>query len=301
MNDDHIYHVLRLLILAMGRLPMCVADFCAHFLGLLWYKVDARHRNITLDNLTLAFGDRKSAAQIEILAKTVFKNIVNILFEVAWTLKFDRQTFLNHFTINGLDHFKAVHARGKGVLVLLCHLGNFEMLIASIEPAEIKGYAIYRTLDFKPLDRLIKEGRKRFNVKVIPLKGAFKRAERILEQGGIVGSLMDQNVDWGQGPFVDFFGHPACTHRGFAQLALKTGSPVIPIYTVRKNRHFTIEIMPEIPLVETGDPIKDIEINTQNYTAVIEDLVRKHPDQYFWVHRRWKTKNYCPWPRDNGA
>lgn len=297
MNDDQIYRLLRLFMLALGRLPRWLADFCAHLLGLLWFKIDARHRKITLENLTRAFGDQMTPDQIEILGKQVYKNIVNILFEFAWTLRFDRETFLSHFTIKGVDRLKKVHARGKGVLGLLCHLGNFEMLIAGIEPAGVKGSAIYRSLDFKPLDRLIKEGRKRFSVEVIPLKGAFKRAENILEQGGIVGSLLDQNVDWGQGPFVDFFGYPACTHKGFAQLALKTKSPVMLMYTVRKNRHFTVEIMPEIPLVETGDPIKDIEINTQNYTAAIEELVRKYPDQYFWVHSRWKTKNFCPWPR----
>ena len=284
----------------IGSLPMGLTDFFAGLLGLLWFKLDARHRKVTLENLTRAFGDQKSPEQIEIIAKQSFKNIINILFEFAWSLKFDRETFLSHFTIKGVDLLKEVHGRGKGVLGLLCHLGNFEMLIAGIEPAGVKGYAIYRQLDWAPLDRLIKEGRKRFNAEVIPTRGASKKAKAILEQGGIVGSLLDQNVDWYQGPFVDFFGAPAATHRGFAQLALETKAPVMVMYTVRKNRHFTVEILPEIPLVETGDPIKDIEINTQNYTAAIEDLVRKYPDQYFWVHNRWKTPNACPWPRTDG-
>ena len=299
MNDDHIYRLLRLLMLALGSLPMWLTDFCAHLLGLLWFKNDARHRKITLENLTRAFGDQMTPDQIEIFGKQVFKNIVNILFEFAWTLKFDRDTFLSHFTIKGVEHVKAALARGKGVIGLLCHLGNFEMLIAGIEPVGVKGYAIYRKLDFQPLDRLIREGRRRFNLEVIPRGKSFKKAEAILKQGEIIGSLLDQSVDWYLGPFVDFFGAPACTHKGFAKLALKTRAPVLPMYTVRKNRHFTVEILPEIPLVETGDPIKDIEINTQNYTSVIESLVRKHPDQYFWVHNRWKTKNYCPWPNTN--
>lgn len=299
MNDDQIYRLLRLLMLALGSLPMWLADFCAHLLGLLWFKNDARHRKITLENLTRAFGDQMTPDQIEVLGKQVFKNIVNILFEFAWTLKFDRKTFLSHFTIKGVEHVKAALARGKGVIGLLCHLGNFEMLIAGIEPVGVKGYAIYRRLDFEPLDRLIREGRRRFNLEVIPRGKSFKKAEAILKQGEIVGSLLDQSVDWYLGSFVDFFGASACTHKGFAKLALKTRAPVVPMYTVRKNRHFIVEMLPEIPLVETGDPIKDIEINTQNYTSIIESLVRKHPDQYFWIHNRWKTKNYCPWPKTN--
>lgn len=299
MNDDQMYRLLRLFVLALGRLPIWLADFCARLLGLLWFRIDARHRKITLKNLTLAFGDQMTPDQIEILGKRVFKNLMNILFEFAWTLKFDRETFLSHFTIKGVEHMKQAHARGKGVIGLLCHLGNFEMLIAGIEPVGVKGYAIYRRLNFKPLDRLMREGRRRFNVEVIPKGKSFTKVEAILKRGEIVGSLLDQSVDWYMGPFVDFFGAPACTHRGFAKLALKTRAPVLPVYTVRKNRHFTVEILPEIPLVETGDPIKDIEINTQNYTSAIESLVRKYPDQYFWVHNRWKTKNYCPWPKTN--
>lgn len=299
MNDDQIYRLLRLLVLALGRLPIGVADLCAGFLGGLWFKIDARHRKITLENLTRAFGDQMTPDQIEKLARRVFKNIMNILFELAWTLKFDRDTFLSHFTFKGVEHMKRAHAKGKGVIGLLCHLGNFEMLIAGIEPVGVKGYAIYRRLDFEPLDRLIREGRRRFNLEVIPRGKSFKKAEAILKRGEIIGSLLDQSVDWYLGPFVDFFGAPACTHKGFAKLVLKTKAPVVPLYTVRKNRHFTVEFLPEIPLVETGDPIKDIEINTQNYTSVIESLVRKYPDQYFWVHNRWKTKNYCPWPKSN--
>ncbi len=299
MNDDQIYQLLRLLIMLLGRLPIWLADFCARLLGLLWFKIDPRHRNITLENLTRAFGDQMTPDQTEILGKQVFKNIMGMLFEIAWALKFDRDTFLRHFRIEGLENIQKAHAKGKGVICLLCHLGNFEMLIAGIEPLGVKGYAIYRRLDFAPLDRLIREGRSRFNLEVIPKGKSSKRAEAILKRGEILGSFLDQSVDWYMGPFVDFFGAPACTHRGFAKLALKTSSPVVPVYTVRKNRHFTVAFLPEIPLVETGDPIKDIEINTQNYTAVIESLVRKHPDQYFWVHNRWKTPNYCPWPKSN--
>lgn len=184
MNDDQIYRLLKLLMRIIGSLPMGLADFLAHLFGLLWFKFDGRHRTVAIRNLTRAFGDEKSPEQIEILAKQSFKNIINILFEFAWSLKFDRETFLSHFTIKGVDRLKEVHARGNGVLGLLCHLGNFEMLIAGIEPAGVKGYAIYRQLDFAPLDRLIKEGRKRFNAEVIPTRGASKKAKAILKQGG---------------------------------------------------------------------------------------------------------------------
>ncbi len=298
MSDDLIYRLLKLLVWTMGRLPVGLTDFCADLIGLLWFKIDRRHRRVTLENLTFAYGDQMESRQIEILGKKVFKNIAAILFEVAWGQKFNKQDFLSHFTIKGLEHVKNAHAKGRGVIVVTCHMGNFEMLIPAIDETGFKGYAIYRALDFKPLDRLIRSARQRFGVTMIPTKGASRKIKEVLSQGAVVGTLLDTNVSWHKGIFVDFFGRPACTNKGIAKLALKSGAPVIPMYTVRKNRKFTIEFLPEIPTIETNDSIKDLEINTENYSKAIELMVRKYPDQYFWVHNRWKTKHFCPWPRD---
>ena len=124
-----------------------------------------------------------------------------------------------------------------------------------------------------------------------------EKIDAVLREGGEMGTLLDQNVDWYKGVFVDFFGRPACTNSGFAKLALRSRAPVVPMYTVRKGKRFLIEFLPEVPLIETGDKIKDIEINTQNYVSAVESMVRRYPDQYFWVHNRWKTKPYCPYPR----
>lgn len=297
MSDDRIYRLLKLLVWTLGRLPVPVADFFASLLGLIWFRVDSRHRNVTLENLRFAFGREMSREHIEILAKQIFKNIASIPFEVAWSCKFDREGFLSHFTIKGIEHVESAHAKGRGVIVVTCHMGNFEMLIPAIEETGFKGYAIYRKMDFDPLERLIRNIRQRFSVTMIPMRGASKKIDEILSQGGVVGTLLDQNVDWYKGVFVDFFGRPACTNNGLASLAMRSKAPVVPMYTVRRNRKYVIEFLPEIPLEDTGDKIRDIEANTQNYTSAVESVVRKYPDQYFWVHNRWKTKNACPWPK----
>ncbi|WDP89419.1 MAG: lysophospholipid acyltransferase family protein [Desulfobacter sp.] len=297
MNDDQIYRLLMLLVMMLGRIPVWAADFCADLIGLLWFRIDRRHRKITLDNLTRCFGDEMNQAQIEAMGKRVFKNIASILFEVAWAQKFSKEAFLSHFTIKGLEHVKQAHAKGRGVIVVTCHMGNFEMLIPAIDETGFRGYAVYRALDFSPLDRLIRSMRQRFGVTMIPIIGASDTINDVLKSGGVVGTLLDQNVDWYKGAFVEFFGRPACTNKGLAMLALRTKAPVIPMYTVRKSREYLIEFLPEIQLVETNDNIKDLEINTQNYNDAIESMVKKYPDQYFWVHNRWKTKNYSPWPK----
>ena len=148
MSNDHIYRLLKLLTHALGRLPVWAADFCSNLLGLLWFRIDKRHRTVTLENLTHCFGNEMGPEQIEIMGKQVFKNITAIIFEVAWGQKFSKEAFLSHVTIKGREHIRAAHAKGKGVLALTCHMGNFEMLTPAIHETGLKGYVIYRSLDF---------------------------------------------------------------------------------------------------------------------------------------------------------
>ncbi len=297
MSNEKIYKLLKLLMHIMGRLPVSVAIFCSDLLGLLWFKIDRRHRNVALENIQQALGDGMTPFQVMCTAKQVFKNIASILFEVAWAARFDKEKFLSLFTIKGIEHVKKAHAKGRGVIVVTCHMGNFEMLIPGIDETGFPGYAIYRKLDFAPAERLIRELRQRFGVTMVPIHGASKKIDTILKNGGVVATLLDQSVDWYVGAFVDFFGRPASTHKGLASLAMRTKAPVLALYTVRKNRKYLIEFLPEIPLEDTGDRIKDLENNTQNYTTALEHIVRKYPDQYFWVHNRWKIKPYSLFPR----
>ncbi len=291
-----IYGLMKIMVWILGRLPVWMADLLANSLGLLWFKSDRRHRSVTLDNLTHCFGRQMTPVQIEQMGKQVFKNVASILFETAWAYKFSKEEFLSHFTIKGLEHVRKAHAKGRGVIVVTCHMGNFEMLIPGIDETGLKGYAIYRPFDFEPLERITTEARERFGVTMVPTKGAGNKIVEILNNGGVIGTLLDQNVDWYQGVFTDFFGRPACTNKGLAVLAQRSKAPVVPMYTIRKNREYLIEFLPEIPQEDTDDSIRDIEINTQGYVSAIESMVRRSPDQYFWIHNRWKTKNFCPWP-----
>ena len=114
-----------------------------------------------------------------------------------------------------------------------------------------------------------------------------------------VGVLLDQNVDWYKGVFAEFFGRPACTNKGLALLAMSTGAPVLPYYSFRApDGSFDVYVDPEIPLVKTGDKIQDVWDNTQNYTKALERIIRRRPEQWFWLHQRWKTKPYHRWPRE---
>ncbi len=294
MRDEIIYRLLCVMMLLLGLLPGKLTRFMADILGLIWFKFDVRHRKITLENLKLSLGNELSAWEQWTTAKKIFKNIAYMFFELGWAYHLKREDLPRNFSIKGLEHLQRAHNKGRGVLALLGHIGNWELLGAGIALTGYPCSTLYRKFDFAPLERLMLNMREKYGTQMIPLRGASRKIDALLASGEVVGTLLDQNVDWYKGVFVDFFGRPACTNSGVAALVMRTGTAVVPTFIVRKegNRH-VMEFQPEIPMVLTGDRIKDIEINTQNYISAIEGIIRRYPEQWFWVHNRWKTKHYC--------
>jgi KDO2-lipid IV(A) lauroyltransferase len=293
MNDDRIYKLIKLTVNLLAMLPRRVLRFFSDLLGLIWYTADKRHRNIVLENINFAYPEKFSSAQAQRFTKIVFKNVAGILFEVLWSYRKTWDELSQYISFKGVRHFKNAQKKGRGVILLCGHLGNFELGGAVVAKAGIDLFGIYRKLDFQPMERFLLEARQRFGTTMIPLRGASKKIDTILRHNGVVGTLLDQNVDWYKGVFVDYFGRPACTNNGLAKLVLRSKAAVVPLFIVKKNENYILEFLPEIPLEVTGDPIKDIEKNTQNYVSSIESTIRRCPEQYFWVHNRWKTKPYC--------
>ncbi len=154
-------------------------------------------------------------------------------------------------------------------------------------PADI----IVRPLDNKYLDRLVNKYRTKYGNRLIPKKNATKAVLRSLNQGQLLGILIDQNVSIGDRVFVDFFGQPASTVTGPAVLALRTGAAVIPAFIIRQTEgKHKIIYGQQIELINSGNRQADIQANMQQFTRAVEECVRKYPEQWFWMHRRWKTK-----------
>jgi len=295
--EDSADKLIEMLFKLLGLIPRKWTFGLGNRLGHFLYLVDKKHREIVLNNLTRAFGREKNRYEIEMLAKQVFKNAFQIVFEIGWSLNLDEKRLMEYFTIEGRSHFKNAYEKGQGVLVLTGHFGNWELLSVIGAMLAYPLSVLYRPLDFKPLDRFFVNLRTRFGGKVIPLKRSMFEILKSLGRGEMVVLLMDQNVDWYEGVFVDFLGHRACTNKGLALLALKTRVPVVPVFMVREKGGFTAKFLPEIPLKISGDKTRDVEDNTQQYNQVIESFLRRYPDQWFWLHQRWKTRPYQPWPR----
>jgi len=294
-----LHNAIKFLFMLLGLVPRNLANGTAGFMGKILFLFDGKHRRIAMDNLRYAFGDQKRTYEIRILARQNFINLLKLVFEIGWSLNLDKKRLVTHFTIDGRSNIRKAYEKGKGVLALTAHLGNWELLTVIAEMIEYPLSIVVRPLDLKPLDRFFVNLRTRFGAKIIPRQRSFREILRSLGRGEMVALLMDQNVDWYEGVFVDFMGHRACTSSGMALLAIKTGAPVVPVFLVREKTGFRAEFGAEIPTVNTGDRRKDIETNTRQYNRVIEDFIRRYPDQWFWVHQRWKTKPYQAWDENS--
>ncbi len=262
-------------------------------LGLLAYFLDGKHRRIAKRNLLLAFPEYQPR-QISLLARKVFRNIGRISAEFTFVPRLKQQNIHRYVSVEGLENFHQARAKGRGVLFLTAHFGNWECMGATFPLlGGNKIYAVVRPLDSPFLNGLVNALRTWTGNQTIPKQKSMGRLLRLLRKGESLGILLDQNMAWQEGVFVDFFGEQACTHVGLALLAMRTEAPVLPIFNIRQpDGRYRIVVDPEVPLIRTGQRERDLEQNTQQYTAIIERYIRLHPDHWFWVHQRWKTR---PW------
>lgn len=265
--------------------------------GRIIFSLDLWHRRITLRNLALAFPE-KSEADLKKIGKDVFRNLGRVAAEFSFIPKLNKENVYKYVSLEGEENFREAYEKGRGVIFLTAHFGNWEWMAATFPLlVGLPCYVVMRPLDNKFLDQLVETLRTWTGNKTIPKKKAMGRMLRLLKNGEIIGVLLDQNVDWNEGVFVNFFGELACTNLGLASLALRTGTPVLPAFNIReKNGRYRVIIEPEISLIRSGDKNLDILQNTQIFTQIIEKYVRAYPDHWLWLHRRWKTR---PWRAKN--
>lgn len=296
-TDLKTYKVIFQLVQTLGRIPRPMAQRIGNCLGDAAFFLDRKHRKIALDNLAYAMGNGLDPQKRWDTARAIFRNLGQILFEVGWSLSAS-QAELNHgIRIDGLENYLDAFKKGRGVLTITAHLGNWELLPVVADRARIPVNIVYRPLDFMPLELFFMHLRTRFGGKLIPAGHAMLKIVRALRKKEVMTILLDQSADWYDGVWVDFFGRPTCTNVGVAMIALKTRSPVVPVFLYREENGFRAVFDKEIPLVVSGDQTSDIESNTLNYSKAIEKGIRRHTEQWFWVHRRWKNKPYRPWPK----
>ena len=260
-------------------------------LGMAAFHAMPRYRKVALANLKRAFGADWTDERIQATARESFRNLGLMLVEfflrqpritaeeVAREVRFERQ-----------EHFEEAFKRGKGVLLITAHYGNWEMMGPRLQQAGYQVNAVSRTADDPGTERMIEQIRTRSGMRQIPRRQAARMGLAALRRNEILGILLDQNTAEG-GVFVPFFGHPASTATGPAVFALKTGAAIVPTFCLRDaDGTHRIKTWPPIYAAATGDRAADVRNLTAEITHVIELQIRERPELWFWLHNRWKLQ-----------
>ncbi len=288
--------VVSALMYGLGALPRNWARTAGAGLGAVAFALTGRLRRTGETNLLLAYPPslfaQSDATWRHRILRDLYRNLGLHLAEFCQMRRYTRENSRGFLRYEGLHHYLVARDRGQGVLVITGHLGMWEL---SSYYHSLMGYPmsmVIRRLDNPLVDRLV-NGIRCLHGNTVLHKDDFARGLLgAMRRGETVGILMDTNMTPPQGVFVDFFGTPACTASGLARVAMRTEAAVLPGFLTwhADEQMYVLEFGERLPLVSTGDDEQDIVSNTQLFTSVIEAWIRRYPEQWLWVHRRWKTR-----------
>lgn len=276
---------------AMGILPRPAARFVGARFSALAYAIRTPLRRAAMFNLGLAFPDWSEAKKRD-AARGMIRQVGWMAGEFSQFPKYTRENIERVVVVDGFENFDAARRRGKGVLFLTGHMSAWEL--APFAQA-LYGYPLHflvRPIANGRVDALINGYRCRSGNEPIEKNRSARSILKVLSEGGTVGILADHNTVFEEGVFVAFFGIPASTTSGLARIALRTDAAVVPGFLCwdAERAKYRLQFEPAVELARSGDEEADVIENTARFTRVIENYVRAHPDQWLWVHKRWKTR-----------
>jgi KDO2-lipid IV(A) lauroyltransferase len=285
------FWLVRGLVGALGLLPRSLARAVGRTIGVVAYTVVPRLRRTGERNLTLAF----PAATPDWRARTLrllYRNLGWQLAEFCQMRRYTPQNTRSFLGYEGFEHFQQASARGHGVMIVTGHLGAWEL---SSYYHSLTGHPmsmVIRRLDNPRIDSYVNSIRCLHGNTVLHKDDFARGLLGAMRAGRSVGILMDTNMTPPQGVFVPFFGVPACTASGLVRVAQKTGAAVLPgcLLWHQEQQRYILHFYPEVEMQSTEDLDEDALENTARCTAAIEAIIREYPDQWLWVHRRWKTR-----------
>jgi KDO2-lipid IV(A) lauroyltransferase len=290
VGDYTVYLVIRIVVCILQALPYPAGLAFAGALAWLAFHVDRRHRAVARDNLRHAFPGEYNDAQLDALVRAVYQHFCGLLIDIVhMPRKLNPRNWRRHMEIPQIALMVDCLLSGRPLLLTTGHFGNWEIGGCTIALLGFTTHAIARPLDNPYIDEYLRRFREVTGQRLLAKKGDFDQMQAILARGGVLATLADQDAG-GRGLFVDFFGRPASTHKAIALLALEYQVPLLVVGVrklsgeLRHELHVADLIRPEEYQGRT-DAVRAI---TQRYTSALEQIVRTAPEQYFWLHRRWK-------------
>ena len=285
------YWLVVVVVRLLGWTPRSIARLFAGALAFAVFHAMGRLRRVGERNLQLALPEMTDRERRDVL-RGVYRYLGWQLVEFCQMPHYTAENTKRHIRTEGLEHFLAAEALGKGVLVLTGHLGAWEL---SSFYHSLKGHPmgmVIRRLDNRRLDEFVNKIRCMHGNRVLHKDDFARGLLHAMHEGGAVGILMDTNMTPPQGEFVKFFGIEACTASGLARVALKTGAAVLPGFMLweAKEKKYVLHFGPQLHFERSGDSEADVLAATQQCNDVLESWIRRYPDQWLWIHRRWKTR-----------
>ncbi len=291
---------IRLLLLktichAFAAVPLRAALAVGRGLGIIAACIVRHRRRETVERIQRCF-PKKSRAECEAIYRGMFRNLGMNIVEMLRLSVLGTDDLLPRVEFHGQENLhEALRSDGWGSLALMAHIGNWEFCGAVASLLEEQVSAVVKPMRNPVLQEYLKRTRERMGGSLLPHHNSFKECLRRLKAGSHIAVILDQNRSREQGVFVEFFGQPACTSPGLALLSAQSGSSVLPLFDIRDadpTRHH-LHLLPAIPPC-SGRKIEALTEATQIYTQRIEEMIRKYPEQWIWLHRRWKTKPPAP-------
>jgi len=275
----------------LGLLPRSSARSVGAHLASLLFRLQPRWRQIALFNLQLAFPGSTEAERSKIVRDMV-RNLGWLAAEFAHLPQYNRGNIEDVIVLDGFENFAAAENQGKGVLFLTGHMGAWELKPYAHALYHRPIYFVIRPINNPRVDALVNRYRSGSGNQPIEKKHAARAIVKALRHGGVVGILADQNAALEDSVFVDFLGIPAATTTGIARMARHSGAPVVPVYSYWDSvlRKYRLRYEPALTLTRTDDEERDIRDYVVQFNEALGSYVRRFPDQWFWVHRRWKTR-----------
>ncbi len=273
-------------------LPYRVTIFLAGFFGKIAYFILPKYRNIALDNLCMAFRGEKDESELRRIAKNSFANLGITAVEYVNLRRKSIEAVKRIIPEDDYRTLKDALSHGKGAIVLVGHFGNWEMTavcaVAHNIPVSLIGKRIY----YPPYDRYLVSLRASKGVKTIYRDDpdVLKKALEVLKSNSVLGIAADQDVASISGVFVNFFGRPAYTPTGPVVIAMLSGAPIVPVVSVREKGRLRLIVKEPMYVTKSGNKREDLLKYTQQWSDVLEELIREYPDHWAWIHKRWKTQ-----------
>jgi Kdo2-lipid IVA lauroyltransferase/acyltransferase len=279
------------LLKTFGWLPRYAAYPAAEIVAAVGFRLAKRQRRAGIQNLRMALPNLSENERLAILRGS-FSNLGRLLVEFSHFPSLTKHSIANLVTYDGFEHYQDAVGRGKGVLFLTAHFGAWELSCFAHSLYGNPMKFVVREIDNAKVERLIESYRCLAGNTPIDKRNASRDILKALRNNETIGILVDQNTTRDEGVFVDFFGIPAATTPALATLALRTGAAVVPGFMIwdAGTRKYRLRFDPPVELTVTGDPARDVLENTRAFNLLLETMIRQYPDQWLWIHRRWKTR-----------